>query len=110
MTWREIASNYGYDNDTQSLLQIAVDFLVMFFGYRRDMADQVMTAFLASYSQDFGEDDLHHELSYGIAAIAHYLISLEGPRESLGDWLMETGHNKTPEEALEYFREHYFFR
>jgi len=108
MTWEQYAA--GYDDDTVRLLEIAVDFLTLFFGYDEKRADEVMASFLQSYSGEFDEDALHHELSYKVAAIAHYLIGLRGPRNDLGDWLLETEHVTTPQEALTYFREHYFKR
>lgn len=106
MSWEQHAQKY--DGDTRRLLEIAVVFLERFFGHDAESADRLMGEFLAAHSQHYSEDDLHYFSSYGVAALAHYLIALKGTRETLGKWLVESGHNDTPYEALEYFRENYF--
>jgi hypothetical protein len=106
MSWSTIVPKY--DEDTYTLIQIAVDFLVQYFGCTIDDANQAMIVFLQSYSSDFDEDALHHESSYRLAAIVHYLIRLKGSREQLGNWLVENGYNRTPFDAMDYFNKEYF--
>jgi hypothetical protein len=109
MSWKDIANQLSYDEETERLLQISVDFLSKFFGYSKDESDDYMEKFLESYSNEFDEDMLHHESSYRISVIIHYLIGLKGERNNLQNWLVENINNKrTPNEALEYFQEHYF--
>ena len=109
MSWKNIVNQIGYDDETQRLLQISVDFLSMFFGYDEVAANNHMETFLRFYSKDFDEDQLHHESSYRISAIVHYLIGLKGDKNKLQKWLVENINNqKTPYEAIEYFRENYF--
>ncbi len=103
-------SKIKYDEDTFRLLEISTEFLIRFFEHTQEKADILMMKFLKSYSKYYDEDILHHESSYRIAAIVHYLIELKGSRETLGNWLVENGYNKQPPEALEYFRDHYFVR
>jgi hypothetical protein len=109
MSWKNIVNQIGYDEETQRLLQISVDFLSMFFGYNEVEANKLMKSFLSLYSKNFDEDMLHHESSYRVSAIVHYLVGLNGERNKLQEWLVENINNqRTPYEALEYFQEHYF--
>ncbi len=108
MSLRETVSSYGYDDDTFRLLEISVDFLVRYFDHTPAKASELMIEFLKIHSEAYDEDDLHHDSSYRIAAMAHFLVAWGGAREDLGGWLIDQGHISPPPEALEYFREKYF--
>ncbi len=110
MNARNLLLDCDYDKDTYRLLDIALLFLVRYFGHSDTEAEQLMVRFHQSFSQQFDEDAIHHESSYRLAAIIHYLVSMRGRRDGLGDWLSEEGHSSPPAEALEYFREHYFVK
>ncbi len=106
MNWKDLAR--GYDADTFGILEIAVHFLVYFFGHTHDDADKVMYSFLLAHSSTYDKDTIHHESAYRIAAIAHYLIGLRGALEDVGTWMIESGNNQPPVEASAYFRDHYY--
>lgn len=94
------------DPDTSKLLEIVEHFLVEYFAHHPAEARHLVDAFVsgAVYDADF----VHHEGAYRTAGIVHFLCALHGERSRLGDWLQQEQFRKTPEEALEYFRKHYF--
>ena len=108
MPAKEILPDLFEDDDTYRLLDITLVFLNRYFGHSGEKAEALMKDFFSNFRERFGEDDVHHESSYRMAAITHYLSYLKQNPNELGDWLVSTGHNKTPPEALEYYREHYF--
>ena len=108
MKWRQLVSEYDYDEDTEMILEICLQFLQDYFGHEINVAQQILADFLEQHRTDYGEDMIHHELSYRIAAIMHYLIFLKGDRTNVGTWLAESGHHAAPREALEYFRENFY--
>ena len=96
------------DEDTYRVLDIALYFLRKYFGHSEDEAKALMRCFFNDFAKRFDEDGIHHESSYRMAAIIHFLSHKKGSPDALGDWLLSSGHNQAPPEALEYFREHYF--
>jgi len=109
MNWKDQLNNIGYTDreDTEEILEIAVHFLVIFFGHTTQYASDLMFQFLQKYSEVYDEDYIHHDLSYRVAAIVHFAIHLNGSMNDVKDWLIETGHIKGNQEATEYFRKHY---
>jgi hypothetical protein len=105
---RDIIPDVFEDDDTYRLLDITLEFLRQYFGHSEDDAEALMTCFFNDFSKRFDEDGIHHESSYRMAAIIHYLSHQKGNPDALGDWLVSSGNNQAPSEALEYFREHYF--
>ncbi|MCZ7646574.1 MAG: hypothetical protein M5U26_15020 [Planctomycetota bacterium] len=104
-------SAWGHlDEDTGRILDISKDFLHMYFGYNKESAKTLMKTFIEEYGDTFDEDEIHRQSAYRIAAISHYLVGLQGQREKLGHWLIESGHQNSPASALQYFRENYFQR
>lgn len=110
MSARELMPASGYDDDTFRILDISLVFLVRFFGHSEAGAKELLREFNASFASYYDEDALHHESSYRVAAMIHYLVSLGGAREELGEWLHQEGHTSAPPEALEFFRENYFVK
>lgn len=99
-----------YDEDTEKILEIAVDFLSQYFGYGREEALQLTNDFLQTYGDRYDEDFFHHEMSYRVAAVIHYLQGLHGSTATLKKWLIENGHNQPPRESFEYFRQKFYSR
>ncbi|BDD12929.1 hypothetical protein FUAX_53610 (plasmid) [Fulvitalea axinellae] len=97
----------GYD-DTYKFLEISAYFLQQYFHHSEKESEILTISFLENYSDKFDEDSIHHETAYPIAAIIHYLESLQLPLSEVGDWLLENSHNTPPGDALYYFRTHYF--
>jgi hypothetical protein len=100
--------NKNFENDTFRILDIALKFLETYFEHSPERAELAMKRFFETFSDRFGEDIIHHESSYRMAAIIHYLCDLKGDPDRLGHWLLEQKFNQTPVEALDYFRRHYF--
>ena len=96
------------DDDTYRVLDIALTFLSQYFGHHGNDAKNLMKRFFSDFSDRFDEETIHHESSYRMAAIIHYLSYKKGNPNELGDWLISTGHHQAPPEALEYYRERYF--
>jgi len=71
-------------------------------------ACRLLAEFVRQHGDRFDEDQLHHESSFRVAAIAHYFVVEHGSAEQLGDWLEQNNWKDAPAEALEYFRERYF--
>ncbi len=107
MPARDVAPS-GFEDDTYRLLDITLTFLSRYFGHSCEESERLMESFFDSFADRFDEDAIHRELSYRVAAIIHYLVYQNGSPEELGDWLLSSGNNQTPPEALEYFRETYF--
>lgn len=100
----------AFDGETQIILDIASKFLCDYFGHTPTEAERLVSELIETYPDMYDEDFIHRESSYGVAAGAHYLCALMGERARLRDWRIETGHNKTPSDALDYFRRMYFAR
>lgn len=100
--------NKHFENDTFKMLDITLTFLETYFGHSSDSAEAAMKHFFETDSDRFNEDVIHHEMPYRMAAIIHYLCDLNGDPNRLGNWLLEQKFNLTPQEALDYFRRHYF--
>lgn len=100
----------GFDADTLRLLGIARDLLARHFGHTLEDADEMMNAFFSRFSNRFDEDFYHHYGAYHTAALLHFVMTLAGKPEDFSRWLVDSGHSKTPEDALEYFRLQYFDR
>jgi hypothetical protein len=101
---------FSADADTNRLLEIVAWNLVRFFGYSEQQASALVQAFYSGRSSRWGDDDYHHEGAFRSAAIMHYAGSNGGSLEGFHEWLRDEGYLKTPAEAQEYFREHYFDR
>lgn len=108
MNTRPLLSGVFEDDDTYKVLDIAHYFLGHYFGHSEENAGAIMVSFFQEYGSRFDENVVHHESAYRMAAIIHYLLHLKGEPDKLGDWMLESGVNQQPSEALEYFREHYF--
>jgi len=104
---KDIVPGAFEEDDTYRVLDITLAFLVQYFEHSEADAAALMQHFFEHYSERFDEDAVHHESSYRMAAIIHYLSHKKGNPNELGDWLISSGNNQTPREALEYFREHY---
>lgn len=104
MSW--VGDDAHLDADTVRLLEITHHFLIAYFHHDCNEADRLMSEFLSASRYD--EDFMHHESSFRLAAIIHYIHALGGDPSSVGTWLIDQGYNITPRDALEYFREHYF--
>jgi len=83
-------------------------FLQIYFGYTPEKAESFLKIFFLKFSSRFDEDAIHHESSYRMAAIIHYLIEIKGDPNGLGDWMIANRFNQPPADALAYFRENYF--
>lgn len=90
------------------MIEIAVDFLVMFFEHSRDEAEAMMDAFIDTYSIYYDEVAIHREMSYRMAAKVHYVEALNGSYETAHEWLVQSEHNQTPQMARSYFHKKYF--
>lgn len=110
MNTRKFLSGLFKDDDTFKLLDIAHHFLEFYFGHLPEQASEIMVAFFNEFGPRFDENVVHHESSYRMAAIIHYLTYLKGSPDKLGDWMLETGTNHQPREAVEYFQEHYYVK
>jgi hypothetical protein len=98
----------AFDDDTFRILDIALTFLEQYFHYTPEDAELKMNVFLKDFSTRFDEDAIHHESSYRLAAIIHYLTGLNGNPNKLGDWMVANKFNQSPPDAMDYFRRHYF--
>ena len=97
-----------FDEETQLIVEVSLKFLHDYFGHPRPTAEGLICALLETHSDMYDEDFIHHESSYLLAAGAHYFSELRGERGGFRDWLRENAHDKTPPDALEYFRKTYF--
>ncbi|MDW3193371.1 MAG: hypothetical protein R8G66_13445 [Cytophagales bacterium] len=96
------------DDDTHKILDIAMNFLKQYFDYSESRSEHILKSFFKEYGDIYDEDLIHHESSFKMAAIMHYKCTLKDHSGSVKDWLMESGYNSPPKEAMEYFRENYF--
>lgn len=106
MSWRN--HPVAADEETALLIEIAVDFLVMYFGHDRSDASEMMATFLDKYAQYYDEDTIHRQLPYRMAAFVHYVVAMNGKYESAYEWLVNSEHNEMPYEAREYYSKKYY--
>ncbi len=106
MSWRKYTTTF--DPDTVRILEIAETFLTKFFGHPASDASTLIESFLEIHGSRYDEDFLHHQSSYRVAALIHYLQAIGGDVSGASEWLVDQGHNNPPREAIDYFREHYF--
>lgn len=106
MSWRD--HPIAADEETALLIEIATDFLVTYFGHDRSDADEMMGAFLDTYSRYYDEVAIHRELPYHMAAFVHHTMALNEPYETAQEWILNSEHREMPQEAREYYRRKYF--
>jgi hypothetical protein len=99
-----IAMPSDYEPMSVRLLEISADLLVHYFGHTRERAEELTSRFLVRDPSRFNEDFIHHEMPWRVAAAIHYLESMGGPPNRLGDWIIESGNEGSPPEASELIR------
>jgi anaerobic selenocysteine-containing dehydrogenase len=108
MKWRDALQKYH--PDTLIIIEIAERFLQDYFGHGADRAEEVLSEFFSRFGGSFDEEYVRDEHSWRLANAAHYCIQLQGERVDLPEWRRREGYLRTPPEALEYLREHYWNR
>ncbi len=105
-----IELNYpnSFDDDDQKLFSIAIHFLTEYFNHTEKEARLMVDEFISSYLPNYDIDWLHHDSSYRLAVLVHYLCFVRGDPKKLPDWEVDNGYNIPPAESFQYFREHYF--
>lgn len=106
MKWRDTLHHYR--PDTLVIIEIAERFLQDFFGHSPKRAEEILSEFFSRFAGSFDEEYVRDELSWHIANAAHYCIQLQGERGDIPAWRRDNGYLRTPPEALEYLREHYW--
>ncbi|MHB8751662.1 MAG: hypothetical protein ACYDBJ_21040 [Aggregatilineales bacterium] len=99
-------SEFGTDEVTQRILEIAVYFLQKYFGYTETQATEMMKRHYEN--SKWNDDSYHYEGAFRIAASVHYVVGLGKDPIHFVDWLRENNVFNQPSDAAAYFREEFY--
>ena len=106
MTWKERLKYY--EEDSLRIIEISRHFLLEYHHCSEEEVDLLMDNFFEKHESRVDEDYLHYVWSYRLAGLI-YLTMKEDYSFGKGNGeLINRDWHKPPDEAMGYFRDHYF--
>ena len=105
MTWQ---TENDFDQETTCILEITEHFLTEYFGHDPRTSSDMITNYFRKFKIPNVEQAVVHALSWGMAKRIHFTIGLGRNPGEITIWEVENDLRKTPPEALEYLRIHYW--
>jgi hypothetical protein len=100
--------DFETDDESLKLFEITVHFLQVYFKYPAKEAVSMLNEYHRQWESIHQDDDFYHHIgAYESAVRIHYFQGLKADSRDYITWRMENGFNKTPREALEYWRNNY---
>ncbi len=106
-----ISFSFTSENETTRLFEIVVWCLKKYFEHTQESAIKAVNEYYTKNLNRIDDDFYHQEMPFRVALRIQYSeVSKKGSDRSLDfyNWIRESGFNKTPYEALAYFRKNYF--
>ncbi|RCS42270.1 hypothetical protein DTL42_19560 [Bremerella cremea] len=105
MSWQ---TENDFDAESTCILKITEHFLTEDFRHSESASSDMIAEYFRRFDIPYVENFIAHELSWKLAKRIHYTIGLGGDRRLFPTWVVENKMTRTPANALEYMRKHYW--
>ncbi|MBI1372802.1 MAG: hypothetical protein GC159_08585 [Phycisphaera sp.] len=96
------------DPETQHLLKIVADLLVLHFSYAPDDAKSAVAAFETYEGLPVDDDWFHYVGAWQSALAVHYIVTLDRGHANLSEYFKANENTPAARMAHQYWRDNYF--